>query len=166
MVGRSHVVCGKDKAWSPALPTCAAIVKCGFIMDNEATAVYVDGTQIPMRCPRSRYHGESQCTIDFLATAKVLAIEGYDREAGCEHGGLVLTCSSPKRGAPCKLHTHFTLKFTHTLAELDWKSLWDDCNLLNTHTRARAHCHKHIQYLHTLWHASTWIQNCDTVGVY
>ena len=106
MVGRSHLICGKDKTWSPAPPTCVPLVTCGVMVDNKATAVYIDGTQHPLACPEQRYHGQHQCTFTFAASAKLLAIAGNDREEGCATGGLVLTCSTTDRGPWYKFNTN------------------------------------------------------------
>lgn len=106
MVGRSRVICGKDKTWSPAPPTCVPLVTCGMMLDNSATAVYIDGKQQTLHCPRNRYFGEHQCTFSFPASAQLLAIAGNDKERGCSTGGLVLTCSTTDRGPWYKFNTN------------------------------------------------------------
>jgi len=99
MVGKAHSFCGSDLQWSPAPPKCEAKIDCAVFIDNAINDVYVDGKQVKVTCTPQRYTywGQTQCAFSFPSSAKTLAIAGYDRENGCQGGGMLLSCGSAQQ---------------------------------------------------------------------
>lgn len=63
-------------------------VTCQICFDNEMTGLYLDGSAIQA----STY--SYQHTIQFFSNASVLALSGWDVEAGCAGGGFAISCES------------------------------------------------------------------------
>ena len=46
MVGKSHIFCGKDLEWAPAIPRCVPAVTCYGQADNAISEVFADGKAV------------------------------------------------------------------------------------------------------------------------
>lgn len=73
-------------------------VSCTLTVDNAIQAVYVDGVDVTSTvCAAGTCDDwRTAKTLTFPDTAKTLAVEAYDREAGCTGGGFAIKCTSSK----------------------------------------------------------------------
>ena len=81
--------CGSD-----ATSGSDADVTCSLVINDEITAVYVDGQDVT-----GSLCGEWPATLRFSSAASLFAISGYDNQGGCQYGGFAMRCTT------CLLYT-------------------------------------------------------------
>merc|ERR1719262_1108459 len=82
--------CGSD-----ATSGSDADVTCSLVINDEITAVYVDGQEVT-----GSLCGEWPATLRFSSAASLFAISGYDNEGGCQYGGFAMRCTTADGTGP------------------------------------------------------------------
>ncbi|CAH0367571.1 unnamed protein product [Pelagomonas calceolata] len=82
--------CGSD-----ATSGSDADVTCSLVINDEITAVYVDGQDVT-----DSLCGEWPATLRFSSAASLFAISGYDNQGGCQYGGFAMRCSTADGTGP------------------------------------------------------------------
>ena len=82
--------CGSD-----ATSGSDADVTCSLVINDEITAVYVDGQDVT-----GSLCGGWPATLRFSSAASLFAISGYDNEGGCQYGGFAMRCTTADGTGP------------------------------------------------------------------